>query len=54
MKVKYGVRYPVSGIHECPFGYDQAQLIQLLAIRNGIVSADIVRSVDGRPWEVVG
>ncbi|ASZ75231.1 hypothetical protein PBI_MISSWHITE_65 [Mycobacterium phage MissWhite] len=44
--MKWGVRYPRSGIHECPFGFKQASMIELLAIRNG-VRAQLVSSSDG-------
>ncbi|AVP41909.1 hypothetical protein SEA_JSQUARED_67 [Mycobacterium phage Jsquared] len=52
--MKYGVRYPISGVHECPFGLRQAQLIQFLAIRNGVYRAELIRSSDGVQWEVIG
>ncbi|ALF00933.1 hypothetical protein SEA_SERENITY_66 [Mycobacterium phage Serenity] len=52
--MKYGVRYPISGVHECPFGLKQAQLVQFLAIRNGVYRADLVQSRDGVKWEVIG
>ncbi|QGJ89764.1 hypothetical protein SEA_SUPERCHUNK_65 [Mycobacterium phage Superchunk] len=52
--MKFGVRYPRSGVHECPFGLKQAQLITFLAIRYGVYDAEMVRSRDGVQWEVIG
>ncbi|QGJ88817.1 hypothetical protein SEA_YECEY3_66 [Mycobacterium phage Yecey3] len=49
--MKYGVRYPRSGIHQCPFGFKQAAMIELLAIRNG-VSAKLVKLIDGK-WQEI-
>ena len=50
--MKYGVRYPKSGVHECPFGLEQARLVQLLAIRHDI-DAQLVASENGLQWEVL-
>ena len=47
--MKYGVRYPLSGIHECPFGEDQAELMRFLALREGI-DAKVATSHDGKVW----
>ncbi|MDV6975301.1 hypothetical protein [Mycobacterium intracellulare] len=47
--MKYAVRYPRSGIHRCPFGKKQAELICFLAIRAGI-DAKIATSTDGKVW----
>jgi len=47
--VRYGVHYPRSGIHHCPFGRQQAELIRFLAIREGI-DAKIATSSDGKIW----
>lgn len=47
---KFGVRYPVSGVHECPFGLEQAVMIRSLAHENGVKPALVV--VDrGGGWE---
>ncbi|CAA79438.1 Hypothetical Protein PBI_L5_62 [Fromanvirus L5] len=51
--MKYGVRYPISGVHECPFGYKQAQMIQFLATRYGVYEAELVTSHDGLQWEAI-
>jgi hypothetical protein len=47
--MKYGVRYPRSGIHECPFGKKQAEMIWFLALREGI-DAKVATSDDGKVW----
>lgn len=47
--MRYAVRYPKSGIHECPFGREQAELIWMLATREGI-DAKIATSEDGKIW----
>lgn len=49
-RIKYGVRYPISGIHECPFGLDQARMVWALAMGNG-VDATLVESMDGLNWD---
>lgn len=52
-KERWGVRYPISGVHECPFGKEQAQLIQLLAIRNGVVDPALVCDYGDGIWREV-
>lgn len=47
--MKYAVHYPRSGIHECPFGREQAILICTLATGNG-VDAKVATSDDGKVW----
>jgi len=47
--VKYAVWYPKSGIHECPFGRKQAEMVWFLALREGI-NAKIATSTDGKFW----
>ncbi|APC43115.1 hypothetical protein SEA_KERBEROS_67 [Mycobacterium phage Kerberos] len=51
--MKYGVRYPRSGVHECPFGILQTQQIEYLAIINGVYGAKLVESEDGRHWREI-
>lgn len=52
--MKFGVRYPISGVHETPFGEQQAEMIWMMALGNGVHAA-IVTSQDGgttwQPWE---
>jgi len=40
--MKWGVHYPRSGFHECPFGADQASMIEYLAIANGVAARRVV------------
>ncbi|AXQ63574.1 hypothetical protein SEA_DIXON_68 [Mycobacterium phage Dixon] len=40
--MKWGVRYPISGVHECPFGKRQAEMIWFLAIRYGVRDPEVV------------
>ncbi|AEJ95072.1 hypothetical protein FGG36_gp38 [Mycobacterium phage Jeffabunny] len=47
--MKYGVRYPKSGVHECMYGKRQAEQIWFLALRNGI--AAVVVTDSGNGWE---
>lgn len=52
MNRRWGVRYPISGVHECMYGLEQAKLVQLLAIREGIL-AELVESRDeGKTWNL--
>jgi len=50
--MKWGVRYQISGVHECPFGKKQAEMIWNMAVLNG-VEAEIVLNIDG-VWRGVG
>lgn len=42
MPEKFGVRYPISGVHECPYGLWQAIMIRGLAHENGVKPAVVV------------
>ncbi|AXH67891.1 hypothetical protein J4T99_gp086 [Mycobacterium phage Bromden] len=52
MRERWGVRYPISGVHTCPFGRKQADMIHLLALMNGVTEAVVVVD-DGDGWRVV-
>lgn len=45
--MKWGSRYPVSGVHECPFGQWQAEQITLLAMQNGVNAVVVYDSGNG-------
>ncbi|AWN05829.1 hypothetical protein SEA_PRIAMO_67 [Mycobacterium phage Priamo] len=47
--MKYGVRYPISGVHECVFGKKQAEQTWFLALRHGIKAVIVTNRGDG--WE---
>ncbi|QDH93014.1 hypothetical protein SEA_STEPHIG9_68 [Mycobacterium phage Stephig9] len=50
--MKWGVIYPISGVHECPFGKKQAEMIWFLALQNGISAHVVVNHGDGQ-WRKV-
>lgn len=52
VKERWGSRYPRSGVHECPFGKEQAELITLLALRNGVDAEVVVDWGDG-VWRTI-
>jgi hypothetical protein len=48
---KWGSRYPISGVHECIYGKEQAQMITGLARAHGVDAETVVDYGDGF-WEV--
>jgi hypothetical protein len=48
----WGVRYGGSGtVHDCPYGKEQAEMIWMLALQNGVKSPALVQSSDrGVTW----
>jgi hypothetical protein len=45
--VKWGSRYPRTGVHECMYGQEQAELVTALAIANGVEAEVVVDRGDG-------
>ncbi|QXO14323.1 hypothetical protein SEA_CHASER_84 [Mycobacterium phage Chaser] len=50
MKQRWGVRYPISGVHTCPFGRKQADMIHYLALVNGVLGAEVVTETGDGVW----
>lgn len=44
---RWGSRYPISGVHLCPYGKPQATLITQLAQINGVEAETVVDWGDG-------
>lgn len=47
----WGVQYPISGIHVCPFGKEQAEDINFLAQLNGVNSKIVVDYEGNGVWK---
>lgn len=49
--IKWGVCYPISGVHVCPFGLKQAEGINFLAQCEGINSRIVVDYAGNGVWK---
>lgn len=49
--MRWGVQYPISGIHVCPFGKEQAEDINFLAQVNGVNSKIVVDYAGNGVWK---